>query len=418
MVRLEADLTLLAAAIGASVSDVTEPNSREQYRSPDQGESRRGGTSTGPHEVANSPTADQSDEKSSQVGAESPEERTERRQRLLRGISSLTALIDAYRSADAKQLAETLEEFEKRNGEILDSYFTPSLRAAAVLVKVDPKSGTSRRRLLVRFDGHDTASIEPRFEKALWRAVWTARQTERESDYLLEPRARKVLSEMLHQITVYLLGTLDALSRRNPPDPSHAKIQLATSTAAANEELNKLESYAERASIRAAIRNYLYGLPVGAILLIVIAIGTTILNLIPNRDVRTFALSAMVAGGIGSMASVMIRITRGQKLSVDIHQGSTVTVVAGFFRPLIGAVFGVVLYVLVQGGLLPLEIPTEHPGHFFAGLGFIAGFSERWAQDTIVRSAPISPSPAAMRSDNSDKGDEESSESETRQDRP
>ena len=29
---------------------------------------------------------------------------------------------------------------------------------------------------------------------------------------------------------------------------------------------------------------------------------------------------------------------------------------------------------------------------FYAGLAFLAGFSERWAQDTILRSTPVSPS--------------------------
>ena len=64
------------------------------------------------------------------------------------------------------------------------------------------------------------------------------------------------------------------------------------------------------------------------------------------------------------------------------------------FRPLVGATFGVALYVLVIGGLLPLASNSQTAAHFFGGLSFLAGFSERWAQDTIVRSAPIAPSPA------------------------
>ena len=58
-----------------------------------------------------------------------------------------------------------------------------------------------------------------------------------------------------------------------------------------------------------------------------------------------------------------------------------------------GAVFGVALYALVIGGLLPLDTDPQ-VAHFFGGLSFLAGFSERWAQDTIIRSAPIAPSPA------------------------
>ena len=69
------------------------------------------------------------------------------------------------------------------------------------------------------------------------------------------------------------------------------------------------------------------------------------------------------------------------------------TVLAGALRPIVGAIFGAVLHVLVTGGLLPLAMPDTAGGQgelnmFFAGLAFLAGFSERWAQDTIVQSIP------------------------------
>ncbi|HEV7974389.1 MAG TPA: hypothetical protein VGP60_06495, partial [Amycolatopsis sp.] len=56
---------------------------------------------------------------------------------------------------------------------------------------------------------------------------------------------------------------------------------------------------------------------------------------------------------------------------------------------------GVVFYVFVLGGLLPFR-PGDgaDAGLFFAGLAFLAGFSERWAQDTLVQSTPGLPSPA------------------------
>jgi hypothetical protein len=86
----------------------------------------------------------------------------------------------------------------------------------------------------------------------------------------------------------------------------------------------------------------------------------------------------------------MFRVTNGQHLSVDAHQGIAVTVAAGAFRTLIGSVFGVVLFVLVQAGLLPLDpAHASGPAMFYTGLAFLAGFSERWAQDTILRSAPL-----------------------------
>jgi hypothetical protein len=321
---------------------------------------------------------------------------------LLPGISSLTALINAYKEKDDNDQAkakwrQTQKDFVEVNGDIVDSYFPTNLHAGAVLVRRKDRSRLpwrERRRLLVRLDRKDILSREQKFEEVIWRTLWTARRTERESDFLLTHRTRKVFADMLHQVAVYLLGTVDALAMKPENGRRLPNEGLKRAADAATKELDQLEEYVERAAIRAAIRLYLLGLPLGAAFLSVIVFFVQRFDS-TNPTVRMYGISTVVAGGIGSMASVMFRLTRGQRLSVDIQQGPVVTVFAGMFRPLIGAVFGVALYVLVRGGLLPLEVPSGFPDHFYAGLAFIAGFSERWAQDTIVRSTPIAPSPVA-----------------------
>jgi hypothetical protein len=97
-------------------------------------------------------------------------------------------------------------------------------------------------------------------------------------------------------------------------------------------------------------------------------------------------------GAVGAAISVMIRITRRQGLDVDIEQGWFVTTLAGVFRSIIGAVLGAALFILIGGGLIPLPNPMGSSIVFFyTGLAFLAGFSERWTQDTIVHSAPRTP---------------------------
>lgn len=85
---------------------------------------------------------------------------------MFRGISSLSELLDAYKSKDSQWRIDAQKEFEAVNGELVETYFTPHLRAAAVLVKVGAAPRVERRRLLVRFDGRDVASMEPLFEEA------------------------------------------------------------------------------------------------------------------------------------------------------------------------------------------------------------------------------------------------------------
>jgi hypothetical protein len=67
-------------------------------------------------------------------------------------------------------------------------------------------------------------------------------------------------------------------------------------------------------------------------------------------------------------------------------------VLFGVLRPLVGCVFGWALYALVAGGLASyIQIPDDADTRtlFFSSLAFIAGFSERFAQDVIVRTTGI-----------------------------
>jgi hypothetical protein len=55
------------------------------------------------------------------------------------------------------------------------------------------------------------------------------------------------------------------------------------------------------------------------------------------------------------------------------------------FRVVLGSLFAVVLVLIVQAALLPIKPPDAERTFFFFGvLGFLAGFSERFAQDLIL----------------------------------
>jgi hypothetical protein len=99
---------------------------------------------------------------------------------------------------------------------------------------------------------------------------------------------------------------------------------------------------------------------------------------------------AVSSGALGAMVSVMLRVAN-QPLSIDYHAGRGLIKLAGRFRPIVGAVFGLVFYLLINAGLLqvlaaPREIGSR--AFFVAAVCFVAGFSERRAQDAIVRALP------------------------------
>ena len=306
-------------------------------------------------------------------------------------MSSLAGLIEAYKHKNSASLQSVRAEFEDSNGKILNAYFAPNVDACVVQVQ---RLGRPRAlcQLWVWLDRRDLAFQVPEFANEVWRVLWIARSTERESESMMSRRSREVVAEILFTIAVFLVGNLDAIK----VSTDQAVQTLQRAAASAKLELDKLEQYINRAAIRGALKHYLFGLPVGAALLF----GPVMLMLVlGDLDLGVWSLLviSVIAGGIGSIASVMFRITRGQKLSIDIQQGPLVTLVAGAFRPIIGAVFGAAIYVMVTGGIIPLSVPDGKSTHFYAGLAFLAGFSERWAQDTIVRSAPVAPSPATTR---------------------
>jgi hypothetical protein len=311
---------------------------------------------------------------------------------------SLDELIAAFQATGRPNYDELRKRFQKENGRLRDTYFARNIHAGAVIV--EPKGLGARvtqlRRIRIRYDGLDAVNVQPEFEAAIWRC----RAMERQSGLILGGRSRKVLVEMLFAILVYLLGVLDATGspahqRRDPLPASERRKRVDAALKSAGTELNRLDAFTRDAARKASLRWYLLGLPLGAIGGIILIEAADAMSIVgaPPEVVRV----CFASGAVGAIVSVMTRITRGQRLVIDSEQGHLVTLLAGGFRPLIGAVFGLALYVFVQGGLVPIAVPPDPSKErlFFAALAFLAGFSERWAQDTIVKSAPIVGRPAA-----------------------
>jgi hypothetical protein len=306
---------------------------------------------------------------------------------------TLEEVIDAFHAKGRPDFGRVKREYARSYGDIRESFLGTNVRAAAMLVRPPGPMARLRssRKIRLHYDGLQAAAVQPEFEAAIWRA----RSMERQSELILGGRSRKVLVEMLFAVLIYLLNVLDSVTPPTPgPDGSmrgdrHVRVQSALKSV--KEELDRLEAFAADAARKAALRWYLYGLPLGAVAgasLIYAADGLSfVIAEVPAGMVRV----CFGCGAVGAVVSVMIRITRGQRLVVDSDQANIVTLLAGSFRPLIGAVFGLALYVFVVSGLVPLTVPGKDPKEslFFAGLAFLAGFSERWAQDTILQSAPV-----------------------------
>ena len=111
-------------------------------------------------------------------------------------------------------------------------------------------------------------------------------------------------------------------------------------------------------------------------------------------------VAALVAGALGAVVSVIQRINSGVfELEYDV--GGPYTFFLGGLRPVLGGVFAMAITFAVSGGLVHLPVdPQAHTDtRRFAllVLAFLAGFSERWAQDTLTAIVPAkasAPAPA------------------------
>jgi hypothetical protein len=76
---------------------------------------------------------------------------------------------------------------------------------------------------------------------------------------------------------------------------------------------------------------------------------------------------------------------RKSQFHVDFEVGRPPIRRVGSFRPLIGAVFALILYFALLGDLVQLgaESGSEEPLEYYAVLSFFAGFSERWVRGVL-----------------------------------
>jgi hypothetical protein len=315
---------------------------------------------------------------------------------------SLDQLWEEYRKPKRPAYADARDQYERNNGTIRDSFYACNIMAAALLV--ERKRGRRTERYIKMYYPTDkVALVQPEFEQALWRA----RALDGQARLLLDERGRKIIVERLYSVIIYLLGVLDSVDKMPKQQPvseplngpaearrttsesddasNERRRRIAKSLEMANRELDNLDMFVRQSAKVEAMKYYLLGMPVGVLVLILLAVAAGYW-----LDMRGFAtdelILTLVAGGIGAVVSVLLRITKGQRIEVDTQAGRRLTALGGSFRPLVGAILGLALYVLLQADLLPLTQGSEGQElAFYAGIAFLAGFSERWAQDMLLR---------------------------------
>jgi hypothetical protein len=197
----------------------------------------------------------------------------------------------------------------------------------------------------------------------------------------LTPKPRKICMRMIFGIVVALLGVLDVPPGQGRQKPFSSNLTAVESLEA---ELEQARRYYDRSAQRQAQFEYFVGMVAGLVLLLV---GLVVIGIIAGaRLLHEPLLATALAGGAGAVVSVMMRMTRDQ-LSLNYESGLPTIRLLGVIRPLLGALFGGAVYLLLAGELITITAAPKDSTkliYFYTGIAFLAGFSERWAQDVVT----------------------------------
>jgi hypothetical protein len=205
-----------------------------------------------------------------------------------------------------------------------------------------------------------------------------------------EARRKGVAADCGYLLYLACVSLLQALDAGDPLGDEMIK--------AVNRQLEKAsETYVARQKRHARLW-YAGGVIAGAFGVFAISVATYVVlpKLISNlvdaaqlQHVVEMFTACLNAGGAGALLSVMTRMSSGT-VHIRYDENKWTLFLVGGFRPVIGAVSGVALYVLFKAQLLPLQVPVGASEFFtFGGLAFVAGFSERLAQDALMQTDQV-----------------------------
>ena len=340
--------------------------------------------------------------------------------------------------------------YQAAKGRIEEYYFSMGGRAAAVLINPRYKAnslgpGNKSKDLDLFYPIDELSQLTPDFESTLWTCisqfqsiaeldldfkgkdavflelyliviyifvVVEAQQANRQSRFRYILRFSKPVFELAHGVTSRILDREppDALNV-GMPDASAAPRRVALKATEditskrikealthADNHLRTLARRIDQFARREAQVVYIKGMLIGGLsvlaLVVVYVLVIFIVSVTKNWKLETQVLWHLIAiavasGAVGAVVSVMLRVSN-HPLSIDYGAGRSLIRLAGCFRPIVGAIFGLVFYVLVSAGLLLLSAPHDirSRAFFVAAICFAAGFSERRAQDVIMRAVP------------------------------
>ncbi|MBW3653745.1 MAG: hypothetical protein KY433_09165 [Actinobacteria bacterium] len=286
---------------------------------------------------------------------------------------------DADQARLDEEYHDALARFEDEHGELINAYWCADVESAVALTAGKPNNGWLRRLLSVSPQFHRVSDWATKDEPDIARALHSCDEMAVRASEVLRGRSRRITMQLVMTSACHLLSLVDARAD-NSPQAHKAAVAHELRTLAALRH-----NYREAANGDAQLV-YFGGMTIGIALLALLYISADSLLQAEGIEERSI-IGCLVAGALGAVVSVIARINSGTfALDFDVARGYTLFL--GALRPVIGSIFGLLAYFMLTSGFVEIfRLPAEgtvERFYFLSVIGFAAGFSERWAQDTLT----------------------------------
>lgn len=278
-----------------------------------------------------------------------------------------------------------LGAFQERHGQIVRAYWCGEIESAVALTE------RKRRFRAPVFGFHRESDWATKSAPEVAAELHRCDELAVRANAVLTGVRQRICLELVVSCAAHLLSLVDA--RAGTADATQITAALEYEQA----EMKKVKDYYCEAANGQAQLIYFGG--ISAVTVVIAAFATLWLTIAWASPV-----AALVAGSIGAVVSVIQRINSGS-FQLDYDVGGPYAFFLGGLRPLIGGAFGMAITFAFDGGLLHLPVAasetTDDRRLALLVLAFLAGFSERWAQDTLTSILPGSksaPAPAPVTS--------------------
>lgn len=267
-----------------------------------------------------------------------------------------------------------LARFERRHGRIVGAYWCTHVQSAVALTEQARLRGwlgpTYTLHRATDWATHDAAGVAGELHRCDELAV--------RAGTVLTGVRRRICMRLVLACASHLLTLVDA--RAGHADDAKTKAAVERERAA----IAKAEAYYREAANGQAQMVYFGGMAAVAVTLSIVAAVWLTLD-------WSSPVAALIAGAVGAVVSVIQRINTG-KFTLEYDVGGPYAFFLGGLRPLIGGAFAMAISFAFGGGLLHLPVAsgetTDARRLALLVLAFVAGFSERWAQDTLTAIVP------------------------------